>query len=333
MDDAPSWSALRRRSGDLRGVGDLQLERLENGPGRDRRLLIGRNGAGLGFEIAVDRGLDLAGLSWRGVNLGWRGPAGPGAASSPALEAGLGLLRDFDGALVTCGLDHYGPPETGPAAHFAYEHRPSAFYPLHGRIGQTPATLSGYGLEAGESPVLWCEGEVRQSALFAEHLVLRRRIEVSLWSPRLRVGDEVINRGFEPVPHAMLYHVNLGYPLLDEGALLIGQLGGLAPQVPAPPDGARELVDEVAIEAGRPAQVGLSNPKLGMQVGLGFDPAQLPGLAVWRSWRSGLYALGLEPKTALSKDVARRGPHRLEPGESRRYDLSLEVAATGPDRG
>ena len=327
MTFAPDWPALRRRSGDLRGLADLQLVSVENGPGRGQRLLTGRNAAGLGFELAVDRGFDLAGLSWRGMNLGWRAPTGlPAPGGSPELEDGLGLLRGMDGLLVTCGLDHYGPPEVGPADHFRYDHRTQVRYPLHGRVAQTPATLVGYGLAETDDPMLWCEGEVRQAALFAEHLALRRRIEAPLWSPRLRIVDEVVNRGFEPVPHAMLYHFNLGFPLLDAGAELVGPLGGLDRHVPAPIDGARELVDRFTPQPGAPIVVGLSNPTLGAVLQISFDPEQLPGLGVWRCWRSGLYALGLEPCAPVSKDLGQDGPHLLHPGERRRYEIGVEIS-------
>ena len=95
---------------------------------------------------------------------------------------------------------------------------------LHGRVANIPARLTGYGerWEAGRC-VLWAEGEVRQAAIFGEHLVLRRRIEADLHGTEIRLSDTVTNAGFDRTPHMFLYHVNVGWPLLYEGAVRRGR--------------------------------------------------------------------------------------------------------------
>lgn len=65
---------LQRRTADLRSVADIRLTSLEDGPGRGQRLLIARNAHGVAFEVAVDKGFDIAGLSFRGTNIGWHSP-------------------------------------------------------------------------------------------------------------------------------------------------------------------------------------------------------------------------------------------------------------------
>ena len=54
--------------------------------------------------------------------------------------------------------------------------------------------------------------------MFAEDLHLHRRIEADVGGGEIRITDRVVNHGFRPTPHMFFYHVNLGYPLLDEGA-------------------------------------------------------------------------------------------------------------------
>ena len=66
--------------------------------------------------------------------------------------------------------------------------------------------------------MLWAEGEVLQAAVFGEHLVLRRRIEARVGESRLTVRDEVENVGWDRTPHMFLYHVNVGFPVVDEGS-------------------------------------------------------------------------------------------------------------------
>ena len=60
-----------------------------------------------------------------------------------------------------------------------------------------------------------------QAAVYGEQLLLRRRIEVLLGDATIRVCDSVENVGHTPVSHMLLYHCNLGYPLLDDGSELL----------------------------------------------------------------------------------------------------------------
>ena len=83
---------------------------------------------------------------------------------------------------------------------------------LRGRIANVPARLTGYGERwDGERCVLWAEGEVHQAAIFAENLVLRRRVEADLGGTEIRLTDTVVNAGFDRTPHMFLYHVNEGW--------------------------------------------------------------------------------------------------------------------------
>ena len=60
-----------------------------------------------------------------------------------------------------------------------------------------------------------------QAAVFGEQLLLRRRIEARVGESRLRIHDVVENVGHDRTPHMYLYHVNAGYPVVDEGAELL----------------------------------------------------------------------------------------------------------------
>lgn len=335
----PSLEELRRRTPDLRGLGSIRLMTVENGPGRGQRLLIARNALGVGFEVAIDRGFDLAALTYRGVNLGWNSPVQLPANSFPHdLEAGAGMLRNLDGFLVTCGLDHYGEPAEGPAEHLIYPLRRTVQYPLHGRISAQPATLIGYGLSDAQPVTLWCEAEVRQAAVFAEVLVLRRRIELELFGRRITLTDVVTNQGYRPARHALLYHTNMGYPFLDRDCELIGDFGKLKEAFralpPEPRDDFEELDDHVDPQSDQDGNVmvGLRNSTLlqGVSLQIHFRKSQLPQVNLWRCWQSGLYVLGIEPCTALGpQDLVYQGPgtaHFLEPSASRRYDLTFEIA-------
>jgi len=66
--------------------------------------------------------------------------------------------------------------------------------------------------------VLWAEAEVAQAAVFGEQLLLTRRIEADLGGTSLRIADTVTNTGPTPCPHMILYHCNVGFPVVDDAA-------------------------------------------------------------------------------------------------------------------
>ncbi len=324
---------LAAKSPDLRALADIRLVRVEDGPGRGQRLLIARNAAGIGFEVAVDRGFDVSALSLGQIQLGWhsqnqmRFPAQ--LASS---ESGYGFLRNFDGFLVTCGLDYYGAPRRAAGDTTVSPHRPERDFPQHGEVSTLQARLAGYGVDV-EAGVLWCEGVVRQSGVFGDVLERHRRIELPLGGRTLTLTDRVTNCGFNPAPHALLYHFNFGYPLLDEATELTGAFGDFAARFkalpPKPEADRREIVDHLKLppDAKGDLRVGLRNEALhGIGVELAYRQAELPDLLVWRSYQSGVFALGIEPGTTLPRvEDGKLVGDSLPPRGRRSYGVAITV--------
>src|SRR5262249_56448790 len=108
-------------------------------------------------------------------------------------------------------------------AHFNQPHiRTTVGYGLHGRVGGLPARLTGYGERwDGDECVLWAEGEVLQSAVFGEQLVLRRRIEARVGESRFALRDQVENAGHTRTSHMLLYHCNARFPVVDDSSELL----------------------------------------------------------------------------------------------------------------
>ncbi|MBY5836313.1 aldose 1-epimerase family protein [Rhizobium leguminosarum] len=336
---ALSPAELRQRTVDGRGIADIRLLQLEDGPGRGQRLLVVRNASGIGFEVALDRGFDIASATWRGINIGWNSANGlPWPPNSIDAEDGVGFYRNFDGFIVTCGLDHIGGAKRSDAGHFIHKHRKAVFNPLHGRISSQRATLSGYGIDwSASEPVIWAEGVVRQSSVFGENLLLRRRIEIDVFGNAIRLNDVVENQGFRPTPHAILYHVNFGYPFLDESTQLAGNLS-------------RDLVSAFNGEDKRPradfvdyfqeapvvcdlpeASIELCNSVLlgGVHARLMFSREALPSFGIWRAFQSGVYALALEPMRRFDlNEKPAEDAVTLGAGETAMYWLRIELKST-----
>jgi hypothetical protein len=340
---------LRRRSGQLAAYGGVRLMELADGTERGIRMLEFRTGSGLRFTVLVDRAMDIAEVEWRGASLGWHGPSGlrSTALHEPEGEGGFGWARSFTGFLVTCGLDHILGPEAVEASHYGYPGIRTVRHGLHGRVANIPARLTGYG-EAweGDRCTLWAEGEVRQATTFGEHLVLTRRIEVDLDGHEIRLTDRVVNQGFAPTPHMFFYHVNLGAPLLAEGARYLAPItdvvwaahsaryrdqGSGYSTVPAPQDRFAEQVwqHETGADAAGWTPVALMNDRLGLGLEVTTRKDQLPCLYQWQHFQAGAYVLGIEPSTHHvlgNQDARDRGEMIwLRAGEGRDYDARFTV--------
>jgi len=325
---------IYRKTSDLRGLADIRLVVLDDGPGRGQRVLIARNGAGISFEVAVDRSFDLSHLSAHGVNLGWNSVNQMRFPSVPAdSDEGWGFFQNFDGFLVTCGLEHYGRPTHIDGAIYKHPHHQQFLLPMHGKISALQGRLHGYGIDE-ERGVIWCKGSVRQVAVYGEALQLDRLIELPIEGNVITITDKVSNKGFQPTPHALLYHFNVGYPLLDESLVLSGVTDEFAAEFrkkpPIPHDDIAEMVDPITpvIQADGWSRVRVENPRLDKARGIefGFLTSQLPELTIWRCYLSGIFALGIEPNIGVAvKDGAALDSHLLAPGEVRPYHLQLRL--------
>jgi hypothetical protein len=154
------------------------------------------------------------------------------------------------------------------------------------------------------------------------------------------VHDEVENVGHRLTPHMYMYHVNFGFPVVDQGAEILlaasnvesarehhGVVEGYE-TLDAPSDSPEQVYEnDVITEPDGTAVVGIVNRKLnlgGFQV---YKPSQLPHHATWRMLGEGTYVVGLEPSTnsmAGRADARARGTLiQLAPGETREYELQL----------
>jgi hypothetical protein len=332
------WSKaeLLSRVGQMEQLAGIRLLEAADGKARGCRMLDVWTGSGLRFQVNAERTLDISGCDFKGIPLAWRSPTGD---VHPAFyePQGLGWLRSFPGGLLaTCGLDQFGSPSQEGGAEFG----------LHGRISNSPASqVNTRTFWDGDDYKLEISGETRQAALFCENLILRRKISTALGSNRIRIEDVVTNEGFQPAPHMLLYHFNLGFPLVSEQTRLQLQSeetlprdataqSGLAEwdRFQAPTPGYSEQVfihRPVAAENGL-TTVELRNPQLGLGLRWTYKTAELPYLMEWKMMGEGAYVVGVEP--ANCKGLGGRAGTReagqlpiLVPGESRGYHINVEV--------
>lgn len=320
----------------LRRVGSLaQVSRIDSfveseGRARGARRLRMITGGGLEVDIHPDRALDIGQVTIHGVPVAWMQAQGISAPAFFDADSAQWLRTFGGGFLTTCGLDTFGPPTVDEGTAFGQ----------HGRISTEPATVTRMEVAGG---MLVVEGTMRQSRLHGENLVLRRRIEAAVGSTTFSVHDTVTNESALPNPHMIMYHANMGWPLVEEGATL---------EVPSSSVTAREDSETGLAEwalcqapiAGRPEEVflhsfpegdattvRLTNPRLGISMQLDYDRRQLPWLCQWKFLSDDTYVVGIEPVN--SPTFAGRAGARAEgvlpilgAGESVSYDLSFTLS-------
>lgn len=341
---------VAERSGMLSQFAGVRLMTLEDGVERGIRMLEFRTGSGLRFTALVDRALDIADCDYKGQAIGWHSPAG---FRHPALhehegEAGLAWARSFSGLLVTCGLDHILAGEEVSAETYCYPGRKTVRHSLHGRVSTIPARLTGYGESwEGDRCVLWAEGMVQQSTVFGEDLHLIRRIEADVGGSEIRISDRVVNHGFLRTPHMYFYHVNVSYPLVDEGSRFVAPVRDViwaahagdayrAQEVgyrtlPAPVLNFREQVwqHELAADENGRVPVMVANDRVGLGLEVVTRKDQLPCMYQWQNFQAGQYAMAIEPSThhVLGNNAARERGEMiwLDHAESRSYEATFRV--------
>jgi Domain of unknown function (DUF4432) len=324
-------ASLAARTGSLAQFGGVRLVTLGDGVERGMRML------------------DIAEMAHKGRAIGWQSPTGhrhPGL-HEPEGEGGLGWARSFSGFLSTCGLDHILGPEEVPAESYNYPRRATVRHGLHGRIGAIPARLTGYGERwEGDRCILWAEGVVVQAAVFGEVLHLHRRIEADLGGNEIRLYDRVVNAGFARTPHMMMYHVNIGFPVIDDGARYLAPVREVVwashadtlqaqdvgyRRCPAPLMGFREQVwqHDMAADADGLVPVAVVNDRIGLGIMVETRAEQFPCALQWQNFQAGHYVMGLEPATHHARGnlfARERGEMIwLEAGAARAYETRFAV--------
>jgi len=344
---ALDFARLRQRYASLDAYAAVRLVTLGDGAERGVRVLELRSGGGLEAEIVIDRTFDIGRLALNGTTVSWHAPAGYRSAANidPHAEDGQGFLTGMSGLLSTCGFDHIRQPERETAYDAPLHPTPQIAYPLHGGGAHQPARLIGYGVnEEGPRPHIWCEGEITQSMMFRGALRLRRRIEMPLGGRTITLADTVTNIGPTAVSSMMLYHVNLGYPLVDQASVLSidpaekvwsdGDHDATTHFGPSPATPVSEIsVHRQTAENGM-AECRLHNPETGLSFSLAYSSNTLPYLQLLRVRGDGYNLIGIEPCSTAGRtrrDARDAGEMPiLNPGDSRRFSIEIALNADTP---
>jgi galactose mutarotase-like enzyme len=294
------------------------------------RFIQAYNTSGLRFSVLPDRGLDIWRADYQGVPLTW---LSRGAPYPP--DFGQTWLQQFNGGLLTtCGLTHVGPPE--------HQQTIDSRGGIHGPYSRLRADAVTYqsGWTTADAYHVEIAAEIAQAGLFAEQLVLVRTYTFNLTDPVVHLTDTVTNLGDAAAPLMVLYHVNLGYPLLSDGSQLVVSStvyprdntarAGLAmwdTYAAATPGYTEQVFFHHLKLSNSIARVALVNGDFGLS--LEWDSRQMPYLSQWKYTRQGTYVAALEPGNCIpeGQHAARENGRlrMLQPGNTACFQLRIAV--------
>lgn len=321
-----SRRALERHSLDLRQFIDARPSSLPDG----QRIIDIYNSSGLNFTLLPERGLDIWTAHYKGLPLTWISQGSPHAP-----DFGASWLRQFNGGLLTtCGLRHAGPPETDTISG---EHRD--VHGLYTRLKVGNLNITGAWLN--DEYALEVRATIAEAGLFQEQLRLERVYRVVLGRSEIEIRDTVRNLYDVPVPLMVLYHFNVGYPLVRDSAQLYTPSQAIIPRDQAAraghatshtygeavPGYAEQVFYHHVKQQNSLSRVLLSNGDMGLR--LEWDTRSAPYFTQWKNLRHGIYVSGIEPGNCLpeGQNAARRHGRLqiLQPGEHHDFTCRLHV--------
>ncbi|MBQ7578116.1 MAG: aldose 1-epimerase family protein [Synergistaceae bacterium] len=259
----------------------------------------------MSFRVLADKCLDIGEFSYAGININFLskpGLQGLGHYDTNGLEAQRSIMG---GLFFTAGLENIGAPCNVN----------NKDYPMHGRIRTTPAEhLSSDSYWDNDEYKLKISGEMREAELFGENLVLRRSIETTCGQKSFTLTDEFENESFRDEPLMLLYHINLGWPFLDENTKFYIPTSHITPRdkeadgheskynvMEAPKNNEPEYVffHEIKSDSNGNTEVIAVNQNLKLGLKISWNTKYLPHFMQWKSIASGDYVVGLEPANSL----------------------------------
>jgi hypothetical protein len=314
-------------------------------------LVVVDNGC-LRIAVVPTRGMGILDVTRGGVRLGWDSPV-PEVVHPQFIRldsrGGRGWLEGFNEWLCRCGLEWSGGPGQDRYPDEA-GNEVVRDLSIHGLIANTPASEVSVAVDPEPPRRIRVRGRVAERMVHGAKLDLDVEISTEPGAASFRVADVVTNRGGYPQEFMMLYHTNVGRPILDAGAAFVGPvervtpLGAYDPKEIAawatyapPTHGFRGQVYCLRLHGGPDGRTlaMLRNKAGDRAVSMAYDLQALPCLAIWKCTRPEAegYVTGIEPGTCypslrLIERKAGRVP-KLAPGASHAMalDVSLLVGA------
>lgn len=309
----------------VRGV---EEHRLVGGKGDGMRLYEINNGKGLMLTVTPDRNGDIMRLRYKGINLSYMSPCGYVA---PAYydKSGREWLRSFTaGFLTTCGLENVG----------VVNEDEGELLPLHGTLANLPSERGYWTEEEGKFVI---HTLTKDEMISGRKFQIARQLIVSTEENAFEICDTITNTNDHVQPMEILYHMNIGYPLLDEDSVVeipaaevVARNDHAANDIQnwmhmqKPTVGYRErcYYHKFADENGKAS---IYQPKLNVGVEISFNASELDGFIEWKMMGVRDYVLGLECGNCYPdgrKVMRESGMLKfLEPGDKKEFRVKVRI--------
>jgi len=323
--------------GDISQIAGIKRYQYLEGKSNGIRAVDFWTGSGLSFTVLLDRCLDIPSASFNGKSLCWKSLAKeihPNSYDAQGLAWKDGASF---GLLVTCGLTYLGAPCIDQNKSLG----------LHGKISYIPGEdIKTYQEWKDGEYVLSVEGSMREISIFGECLKLTRKITAYLGRSDILIQDKVENISFKRSPFMMLYHINIGFPLLSPTSKFISPSSKMTAR-----DEEAENGIEVFDSMQEPMQIyeekvyyhDMKEDEKGnincaiisddcednFGLYLSYSKKELPEFVQWKKLEKQNYVLGIEPSNCWTegRDKEREWETLdfLESGESRLFSIKLGV--------
>lgn len=340
-----SRQELQQKTGDISQLGGVKYYELTDGVSKGVRAVDIKSPCGLDFTVLPGRGMDISSLSYKSVPIAWRSAT---RETSPAYyeSRGMEMLRTFYGGLLTtCGLTTMGPPSIDNGEELG----------LHGRIANTGAEkVLADGCWEGDRYKMWIQGKVREARVFGDKLELSRKITTWMDEPKIIIEDTVENIGSETSPLMVLYHVNIGFPVIDNGSELIEAKAKVISRDDEAKNGRADFnkfiepikgfkeqcyFHDIEADEDGNSNIAIVNKDFNNGEGIGiwmkFKKDTLPLMTQWKQMGMGEYVCGIEP---CNSPVGGRKAERekgtlkfIEPGEKVNFKLEFNILRSNSD--
>ena len=310
--------------------------KLTGGKADGMRMLRVRNGLGLDFEVSLDRCADISTLTVGGYNMGYFAPSG---YVHPSYYVGRGaeFLKSFTaGFFTTCGLVAVGSPCVDEGEEL----------PLHGNISNTPSEYHAY---TESDDYIEISAKIRDASLFSHQLLINRTYKISKRKNEITLTDVIENVGSSESPLLLLYHCNMGYPLLSENSIVVIDANKVTPRnahaaedtenclkMEKPQSGYEErcYYHDIKVKDGV-AKCGIFSPDIEKGLVMCYNKDTLDYFTEWKMMGEVEYVLGLEPGncTPDGRDVLRREGRLkfIKPGESYKTQITFTFTNSEKD--
>lgn len=294
------------------------------------------------------RGLGFHSVTAGDAQLGWESPVTEVVHPSfmdLGSRGGLGWLDGFNEWLCRCGLEWSGHPGEDRFVNNVGDEA-TMDVTLHGKIANIPVSKLSVTIDDG---VIMVEAETHERMFHGPKLVLHSRVHIPKRGTAFRIEDIVENRSSRPQEFQLLYHCNVGRPVLGDGAKVVIDAASIEPFNERASEGLASydtygpptpgFVEQVYCIVPKPdpqgtARVLLHDAQGATGVALSYRLDELPCFTLWKNTGAveDGYVTGIEPGTSFPRTrrlerEAGRVPV-LQPGQARSFGITVDVVAT-----